>query len=350
MKADKWNKMVVGGTAAILLFIAGVTAWIDPFLHYHRTLDKFEYPLKDERYQNDGILRNYSYNAIITGTSMAQNFKTSEFDALWGASSVKVCFSGASFKEVDENVRRALKYNDDIEYVVRSLDGNRLNYPADLDEYENYPTYLYDDKIFNNVQYLLNKEVVPKTLAVVNYTRAGELTPTWDEYGSWSRYKAFGKEEVFRTWSEYAEQEEAYLLQPEDYNQIRENIRKNVLQTALENEEVTFYLFIPPYSICYWDTLVRTKQMDAQLSAEQTAVEMLLQADNVHIYAFDDRVEIISNLDNYTDALHYGEWINSEILRWMNTGEGELTKDNYVEYFEKLRRIYSAYDFSELQE
>lgn len=350
MKAGKWNLLVVGGTAAILLLIAGITVWIDPFLHYHKALDEFEYPLKDERYQNDGILRNYSYNAVITGTSMAQNFKTSEFDELWEASAVKICFSGASYKEIDENVRRALKYNDGIKYVLRSLDGNRLNYPADQNEYEGYPTYLYDDNLFNDVQYLLNKEVIPKTLAVVNYTRAGEQTPTWDEYGNWSKYKHFGKEEVFQTWSQFAEQEEEYLLQQEDYDRISENIRTNVLQTAIENEDVTFYLFIPPYSICYWDTLVRTKQMNAQLCAEQTAVEMLLQADNIHIYAFDDHVEIISNLDNYTDALHYGEWINSEILRWINNGEGELTKENYAEYFEKLRRIYSTYDFSELRE
>lgn len=349
MDARKWNRMVLGLSAVILLAIAGITAWIDPFLHYHQPLEKLQYPLKDERYQNDGILRQFSYDAVITGTSMAQNFKTSEFDELWDTSSVKVCFSGAGYKEVDENVRRALEYQENVRYVVRTLDGNRLNYPAEWSEYEGYPTYLYDNNGLNDVQYLLNKEVVPKTVAVLNYTRAGEKTPTWDEYGSWSQYKSYGREEVFRTWSRYEEQEIGYLLQQDDYSRIRENIEKNVLQTALENEDVTFYLFFPPYSICYWDTLVRTKQMEAQLSTEQLAVEILLQADNIHVFAFGDRVEMISNLDNYTDALHYGEWVNSDILNWMKNGEGELTKENYEEYFARVREIYSTYDFSSLQ-
>lgn len=345
MCEGKWIRLVLGGIGAILLFVAGITAWVDPFLHYHAPIDSLQYPLQDERYQNDGILRNYDYDAIITGTSMSQNFKTSEFDRLWGTFSVKVCYSGASFKEVDENVRRALTYQDDVKYVLRSLDSNRLNYDADQYEYEGYPTYLYDKNIFNDVYYLLNKEVIPKTIAVINYTRSGQLTPTRDEYGSWSRYKIFGKEEVFRTWSRFEEAKEEYCLSQEDYDRIRENIQKNVLQTALENEDVTFYLFFPPYSICYWDTLVRTKQLNAQLSAEQFAVELLLEADNIHIFAFSDHVEMISNFDNYTDALHYGEWINSDILNWIYEGEGELTKDNYLIYFKQLEKFYMEYDF-----
>lgn len=345
MCESKWNRFVLGVTGVILLLIAGVTVWIDPFLHYHAPIGDFQYPLKDERYQNDGILRNFEYDAIITGTSMSQNFKTSEFDRLWGASAVKVCYSGASFKEVDENVQRALSYQHDVEYVLRSLDSNRLNYDADEDEYEGYPIYLYDENVFNDVYYLWNKEVIPKTIAVINYTRSGHLTPTWDEYGSWSSYKVFGKEEVFRTWSQFEEQEEEYFLQQEDYDRIRENVQKNILQTALENEDVTFYLFFPPYSICYWDTLVRTKQLNAQLGAEQFVVELLLEADNIHIFAFSDRVDMISNLDNYTDALHYGDWINSDILEWIYEGEGELTKDNYVIYFEQLKKLYLEYDF-----
>jgi hypothetical protein len=346
MKAADWNRFVLGVTAGILLLVAGVNIVIDPFLHYHRPLSWLEYPLKDERYQNDGILRNFTYDAVITGTSMAQNFKPSEFDELWGAASVKVCYSGASYREIDENVRRALNYNENIRYIVRSLDGSRLNYPADMYEYEGYPDYLYDANPFNDVNYLLNKEVIPKTLAVVNYTRAGNRTPTWDEYGSWSQYKTYGAESVFQTWSRFEVSEEESLLQEDDYARIRENVETNVLVTAQNNPDVTFYLFFPPYSICYWDTLVRTKQLDAQLSAEQLAVEILLEAPNIRIFGFDDKVEMISDLNNYTDSLHYGEWINSDILSWMSIGEGELNRDNYLLYFEELREIYQQFDYS----
>ena len=180
MKASKWNTLVLGGTLGILLFVAVATIVIDPFLHYHKPLAGLEYPLLDERYQNDGIARHFSYDALITGTSMTQNFKPSEFDQLWGTEAVKIAFSGASYREVNENICRALEYNDKIRYVLRSLDSSVLNQPADQNTYEGYPEYLFDSNPFNDVQYLLNKEVVPKTLAVLNYTRAGNVTPSLD--------------------------------------------------------------------------------------------------------------------------------------------------------------------------
>ena len=77
MNASKWNRIVLGGTLGLLIIIGAATAVIDPFLHYHLPLKGLEYPLLDERYQNDGIARHFSYDAIITGTSMTQNFKPS---------------------------------------------------------------------------------------------------------------------------------------------------------------------------------------------------------------------------------------------------------------------------------
>lgn len=348
MKSSQWVKIVLGITIGLLFGLAAVTAWIDPFLHYHEPIGNLQYPLKDERYQNDGMLRHYSYDAVITGTSMCQNFKPSEFDALWGTNSLKVCYSGASFKEVDESIRRALEYRGDLKYVLRSLDSNLINRSAQEYTYEEYPAYLYDHNPFNDVKYLLNKEVVPKTLAVINYTRSGQKTVNRDAYGSWSGYKQYGKEEVFKTWSPFEEAKEDVELNREDYDRIRENVEKNILQTALDNPQVTFYLFIPPYSICYWNTLVRTRQLDAALETERYAVELLLQADNIHVYGFSDHVDLVEDLDHYTDALHYGEWINSRILVWIQSGEGELTRENYQDYFQRLGKIYEAYDYSAL--
>ncbi|MCM1027881.1 MAG: hypothetical protein NC432_15765 [Roseburia sp.] len=148
----------------------------------------------------------------------------------------------------------------------------------------------------------------------------------------------------------FEEREEIYTLSAEDYSQIRENIQRNVLQTARENRDVTFYLFFPPYSICHWNTLVRTKQLDAQLDAEKYAVELLLEAENIHVFSFADQIGTISDLDNYTDALHYGEWVNSDILKWIREGKGELTEENYSEWFQQIKEFYQNYDFAELSQ
>lgn len=346
MKSKNWSFLVLGATAGILLALAGATIVIDPFLHYHGGQSVLEYPLKDERYQNDGIARHYEYDSIITGTSMCQNFKCSEFDALWGARSIKIANSGASYHESNANIRRALHHNPDVKYVVCSLDGNRLNYPADKDEYEGYPDYLYDANPFNDVNYLLNKEVIPKTLAVLNYTRAGNTTTSMDEYGSWGKYKSYGKDSVLATFTLVEESKQEWQLGEEDVQRIRENITENFLETARRYPDTTFYLFFPPYSICYWEALVRTKQLEANIEAQKIGVELLLSAENICVYDFSSRIDITGNLDNYTDTLHYGDWINSEILQMMQSGLGKLTEDNFEEYYDSVGRLYAEYDYT----
>lgn len=340
MKEKKWNIFVLGSTFGILLLVALVTLVIDPYLHYHKPLEVLEYPLKDERYINDGIARNYEYEAMITGTSMAQNFKASQMEELWQVPTIKTAYSGATFHELNESIGRAISYNPKLRYVLCSLDGSRINHDAYSDSYDGYPEYLYDKNPLNDVNYLLNKEVIPKTIAVVNYTRAGNQTTTMDAYGSWSQYKVFGKDAVEATVVPKQAAAEVVSFTAEDEARVRENVTENYLETGLENPGVTFYFYLPPYSVYYWEDLVKTGQLEAQLRAEELAVELLTEAPNIHVYGFADRTEITGNLDNYMDILHYGDWINEEIMDMIYRGEGELTKDNYKEYFQKVRELY----------
>ncbi len=348
MKAKNWNILVLTGTGGILVLLMLVTMIVDPFLHYHKPLEALEYPLKDERYQNDGIARWYEYDAMITGTSMTQNFKVSEWNEAMGVQAIKTSYSGASFHELTKSIERALGYNPELRMVLCSLDGSRMLYSAEQDEYEGYPTYLYDNNFFNDVEYLLNKEVIPMTLAVLNYTRAGEKTPTMDEYGSWAQYMNFGKDSVKATLAQLPEIEEEIVLSEEDITMIRDNVEQNFLAMALRNPDTEFYFFVPPYSIAYWEALYNTKQLKAQIETEKLAVGILLQADNVHIYGFGHRTDIIGNLDNYMDSQHYSAEINSEIIRMISEGEGELTKGNYQEYYEQIQELYLNYDYSNI--
>ncbi|MBQ7359395.1 MAG: hypothetical protein IJW63_04790 [Lachnospiraceae bacterium] len=346
MNAKKWNYIVIGCTFGALLLLALITIVIDPFLHYHDGLLGLQYPLKDERYQNDGIARHYDYDGIITGTSMCQNFKPSEFDALWGGKTVKLTHSGASFCESRSTIKRALDYQPEIKYVLCSLDGTMVNYPANQNTYDGYPEYFYDENPFNDVNYFLNKEVLPKTVAVLNYTRAGNKTTSMDEYGFWGAYKSYGKETVLASFTLVEEHEEEYALSETDKEQITENVTENLLKLALDNPDVTFYLFFPPYSVCFWEALERTNQLELQIEAQKIATEILLEADNIEVYDFSLMTDITGNLDNYTDTLHYGPWINSEILIMINEKTGLLTKENYDKHWSEVQSVYQYYDYS----
>ena len=81
MTCKKWAITTILSTCMLLVGLGSVTIYIDPYFHYHAPLQGLEYPISNERYQNDGIIRHFPYNAIITGTSMTENFKASELDS-----------------------------------------------------------------------------------------------------------------------------------------------------------------------------------------------------------------------------------------------------------------------------
>lgn len=347
----KWCILVLSATFFMLLCLGGITIMIDPFFHYHAPLNSLQYPIDNERYQNDGIMKHFEYNAIITGTSMAENFKTSEFDDIFNVNSIKVPFAGASYKEINDNIEKAISTNSNIKIIVRCLDYSRLLDEKNAMRYSTdfYPTYLYDNLLYNDVQYLLNKSVLlDNTLRVWEYTRNGGLTTTFDEYQNWMG--AYASKDVPWTAS-YVRPEkssETMYITETDYQNIRENISQNITDLAYQNPEIEFYLFFSPYSIYYWDSLQQTGALEKQLQAEKYVIELLLQYDNIHLFSFFDNFELICDSNNYEDFLHYNESINSQILYWIHSGDYLLTKENYINYYTTICSFYTSYDYNSL--
>lgn len=336
-----------------LVVLGGLTAVIDPFFHYHAPLEGLAYPLTDpyERYQNDGIVRHFDYNAIITGTSMTANFKTTEFNAQFHMNAVKVPFSGASYKEINENLARAVTYNEDLLCILRCLDCNALLRDKDWSRYDTPPTYLYDDILWNDLSYILNKAILfSNTLPVLSRTKNGGSSTSFDAYSNWMPGRVFGKDAVAATYT-HSSDVPTVPLQPyteSDEIILRENLQQNVISLIEANPQITFYLFFSPYSICYWDTLYQGGQIERQLTAEQKAIELLVPYENVKLFSFFDQFDLIVDLDNYKDTLHYGEDTNSQILRWIAAGEHQLTQDNYQAYCDRVWNFYTSYDYINL--
>lgn len=100
MKEKTWLTGYFSIVIVLLCAIGLIIYDIDPYIHYHypRT-EKYAYELtmQNERYQNDGIMKHFEYDAVITGTSMTEQFRTTEVDELFGTKSIKVPYSGAYY-------------------------------------------------------------------------------------------------------------------------------------------------------------------------------------------------------------------------------------------------------------
>ena len=348
--ARRWFFRCLGILAAAFIAVALLVVIVDPYFHYHKPLPFLSYRLYEERYINDGISRHFDFDAIITGTSMAQNFKPSEMDALFGTRSVKETFSGAGYQELSENLERALKRNPDITTVVWTVDYNGFLRDYDWVQYEDYPTYLYDDNPWNDVSYLFNKDVLYHALLpCLAMTLTGQPSTTMDEYSAWERET--GLSVILQSYDrENVSPEPKLSFDEEDRRAVSQTIEQNITRVVNQYPDVTFYVFYPPYSICYWDALHIKGTLVRQIMAEQTATELLLQCPNVRLFNFFDQYQVVCNPDYYCDDGHYSGEVNSMILRWMAEGRGLVTKENYLEKIQTELDFYLGFDYDSIYE
>ncbi len=360
MKAKHWLITFFILLFAALFCAAALVVYVDPFFHYHAPhTDKFFYTIDNQRSANDGIAKHFDYDAIITGSSMTANFSTSELDALFGTNSVKLTAAGASFYEIDSTVRTAFEHNPALKYVFRSVDRNLLIYGSSerRDELGEFPDYLYDDNIFNDYKYVLNADVIfGRVMDMLLETREPGFAPghtSFDEYSNTMKeYEGtFGLENLRSLFLEpLGSIGQPQHLSEEQRQTVAENVYQNLVATAEAHPEATFYYFLPPYSLGFWHDRIAWGDIYAQFEAEQIAIELMLQCDNIKLFDFTARHDIISDVNNYRDLLHYGDWINSFILKWMHEEQYMLTGDNYKDFLARQMEYYSSYDYSQLLE
>lgn len=354
MKAKHFSITVLILTLLCLVIYALPVIIIDPYFHYHEPLESLQYPIDNERYQNSGILKHFSYDTIITGSSMTENFKTSECNAIFDVEAVKVPFSGGTYKEVNDHVKIGLENNPDVKYVIRGLDYSMMTRDKDSMKYDNTPEYLHDSNPFNDVQYFWNKEIFDKALDVLEYTRKDNKTTTFDDYVNWHADAVYGKEAVLATFDKLPSAEEgaaeSVSLSDEEKDRILGNARQNVTALPEQYPDVEFYYFITPYNVTWWGAIEREGKLSWWIEAEQLLIEECLHYDNIKLFSFSNDFALTCNLDVYKDQAHYSGEINTEILQRMHAGSSQLTKDNYKGYLRELQEFYGSYDYDSLYE
>ena len=336
--------------------VAILMAVIDPLFHYHAPLRGMSYELYDDRYQNNGIVKHFDYDAMITGTSMTENAKVSEADVLFDCDAVKTCFRGGSYREISDNIRTALENNDDLRLIIRATDQFFLisdpdeHISVDPESTYEYPLYLVDDNPYNDVEYLLNKSHLSHAFIDLRMTLSHVPPTSFDDYMNWMNMYTFGKETVLASYVRPEKSGTETSLTDDERVLIRENLKKNIIDLAEDYPDVTFYIWIPPYSVCYYDVEDRKGKLERDMDAYEYELELLAPVDNIRLYAYDDREDIVADLSLYKDMMHYDESVNSELLRAMAADEGRITVDNYRDYMSRVRSFYMNYDYDSIYE
>lgn len=335
-------------TGGGILAVALVIFLIDPFFHYHMPWFGLKPVVNNEIYQNPGLAEHASYDSIIIGSSMTENFDTEWFDEAYDIHTLKLSYSGASA----ENLRVAVDHaqnakESNLKYVFGCMDISILTSDANEPRYP-LPDYMYDDCFYNDVYYLLNKDVLFKNVrTVLVKNEKGTVDPINEAYGWYEEAKdSFSKENVLRI----LDFPDVFLEVEQQDAEISDEVILSVdkIKGLVEKyPKTTFQFFYSPYSIAHWYNSYIKGTFLRDMEHLEYSMEELLKCKNVKLY-FPMDYELIMDLDSYKDMEHYDMKIQYQIFEEMKNEENELTTDNYQEYMNEFREMVMECDFEEI--
>ena len=227
-----------------------------------------------------------------------------------------------------------------------------ITYTGGVDETKYpVPEYLYDDNYLNDIKYLLNKDVI------LNYILRPMADPDPTDlsnvYASWWTEEYYSETWVLHNYASPAQVEEE--SSPDDFVEaVERNLAQNICPFIEENPDTRFVVFFPPYSILYWNDVLQENHLEATMEEYRYLAQRLNAYENVEVYFFPDREDIILDLNHYADYSHYHPDYNrfmaecfadGTCLVAKNAGEGGKTIEEYLAH---MRQIVERFDFEEL--
>lgn len=350
MKKTFLKKLTLG--IFILAFLVAATVFLfDPFFHYHKPIGPLKAVLTQAEYQVIGTLRTFDYDALISGSSMAENYNNHDFDEAFGCTTIKAVKPAANTADLMYLLEIAFE-EQEISKIFYTLDISALTSPRRESTYteEGMPVYLYNKNPLDDVKYLFNKDILFKEIP---YMVATSLLTDYDEGNSynWAQYKDFSI-------MYYEPTKEKLAMQTVE--KYKDNVDWNVdkLVKFVENHpETEFFFLVPPYASLWWYESEMKGETEANFYALEQICNKLLLLDNVEIHYFQHIEEIVSNLDLYMDLLHFHPDINTFILNSLKTDEYRMTADNKETILkemqmlsEKCISVYAKEYFDSLEE
>ena len=345
MQPKRWLTGFLGIFLAGLAGCMALVIWVDPFFQYHKPLAWFPYLVDNQVNQNPGLAKHMDYDSILIGSSMTASFNTDWFEELMGMKTQKLSYNGSYPKDLSNIMQLVFDAKgDQVKAVYMAVD--QSTFSADPEETK-FPVtdYLYDDNVFNDVPYLLNKDVLLDYILRPLADRKD--ASDWAElYKPWWTDEYYNKANVLMYYEAAEEKQEEEALAADYFKDaVEENLQKNILPYIEAHPETEFYIFYPPYSILFWNDVTREKELEAVIGRLEYMTERLLNYENVHVFNFLGKEDIICNLNNYADYMHYHKNVCRYITECFATGENELHPENYGQAFDEIRTLAMSYNY-----
>lgn len=340
MKSLKKKLLVLAMIAFLpLLMIGIVIAVVDPFFVYHAPIEGAYYVVDNQLEQNPGLAKHFEYDSVMLGSSMTTNFDTDLFNDMLDCEMIKLSYNAAHPHDISKIMKVVTKEQETLKYIFLCIDIANYMYEPGALSYP-YPEHLYDDNVFNDLKYLLNKDVL-LNYVVAPYLKKSEIKVN-EIYWHWQDM-VYGREYVL---SNYTVPERTYITSGQyTIENLQENLETYVIPYVEAMPDTKWVVFFPPYSMLYWNDSMAVGEVDIKLDGIAFITEYLAAYANVDVYYFQDCEEWICDLDNYTDKTHYSKGVTDEMTRQLCEGKNLITAQNYKERLGAFDKFLKEFDF-----
>ena len=337
----------------ILLMLAVVFSLVagtqDPFIQYGYDVRKRFWG--NSMYLNPGIAKNYDYDTVIIGSSMAQNFDMEFFRSEMSSKPVKMVMPGISVNEM------TLFYD----LAIHANRAHSLFLVVDLPQFnreyifgafpDRLPRYLYNDCFRDDFKYLWGYDTwfrfIPVNLSINFLYKLGIKFPSKledrlniDKIGDWSKEYVFSKETVIENY------QAGHFSTTRENGDDMENRMKRNIDTFLDHifatmEGRTIVFAFPPYSVLYWYDVRKDGLFDAYMAAKAFFIERCQNA-GVRVVDAQDMSEIVE-LNHYKDNTHYDLFIQAKLAEAMITGEMDVGINSFETKRKKLAGLILSF-------
>jgi hypothetical protein len=323
-------------TGAMLM--AGITWLFDPFYLYHEPFFGLPAVLDDRDNQMPGTVRNFTYDSVLVGSSVAENFDTERIDGIYGGTTLKVIRSTGSAADLLYYLDMA-EEDHNLQQVIWCLDLFALLSAPEPTLPEAGVSYVQSKTVLDDVPYLFNKEILFKTIPTM-LGKAMQGKNTGGGAYNWVEGKDFSPAGAMRHYDRPVgivfPTDQSPLT--EDRKEVVDENQKSLLDYVDAHPDTEFVFLYPPYSLLYWDSIYINGISAEYLYAKEASMEGLLARPNVRVFDFQTE-RYVTDLNLYMDMMHYAPSVNDHMLDCLETGECEVFEGAVPERIDALKAL-----------
>ncbi len=317
-----------------MLLIVMVIVLLDPFYQYHKPLPGLQSVLNDRDNQMMGTIRNFTYDSVILGSSVAENFDSSVLDQKLDAHFLKIIRASGSTADLLYYLTAAHE-KQAIRHIYWNMDLFALEASTEVTLYsKDTPRYLHTASMLDDFTYIFNKDILfEKIPLMIAYSLTNKNTG--GHAYDWSEDKNFSASKAMEA---YVRPKEP--ISQQSFEDNKENIAANIeliRNEIMSHPDIEYTVFFPPYSMLWWDKQYMEGTLEEQFYALGEVLPMLLSCENVKVYYFQSDKDVICNLDNYMDLVHYTPQINQYMLDSIFADKYLVTTDNVDSTIQDMR-------------